>query len=308
MSNFKKFLKVHFVFFILYAGSICIYSYLSLQFADEVTSSDIRNFLIPICGVPVLIFFTYGILLRKYSVGFGPLILITCWGSIFLCFAPVIARSYLQTAAGKISQLENISDINEQAPTRYYTLKNFHTNKQFAGTCFIKRGGFWLYCTSPLIENAGDTFEKSVDAWIIKRYDKSFGSHYAGNKEMEDKFWNESIDDFWKADLSKFQYLRRMDDRDESQYFEAAAAASSKFKTSENNIFLEPFDEPFEERNGNKLLWFYFCFFAGLLIFILTINYYVGLLITPAPTEAETKADLEKFIRKLRKEQKRKKE
>ena len=99
-------------------------------------NEDIVNMWIPFAlpWIPILIWLRPRIKLLNLKRKKGDLPWLYIFIAGFAIAIPtIIAQSYLQTASGILTKLDNISEIEKQGATKYYSLKDFYIDKNNIG-------------------------------------------------------------------------------------------------------------------------------------------------------------------------------
>jgi membrane associated rhomboid family serine protease len=199
---------------------------------------------------------------------------------IAIVIPTLIAQSYLDTASGKLSQLDNINMIEKQAATKYYTLKKFHIDKSHISvqSTFEITGknsqyfGMNLFVVMPIFLSAKDTLNENCLAWYGLKYHDQISNDIT-RQEKEDRFQhfaNASQRDFESKNLSSFIYLERLGYSDDYEQYVTAIKKNKTFSTN-STTFLVGINEPFEARNGNKLGWIFGAFAIGGAVWLIMI-------------------------------------
>jgi hypothetical protein len=113
-------------------------------------------------------------------------------------------------------------------------------------------------------------------AWLAIKYYKTISNHLS-IAEKQDRykiFATQSDTDFRRKHLDKFVYLDRIPDnsKDAINYSAAIKLKGDVVNDKEPTVLLPVYD-PFEARNGNKLLWIFVCYAIGASIFLLILNF-----------------------------------
>lgn len=198
---------------------------------------------------------------------------------IALTIPLIIAQEYIVTASGRLSELNSINEINKTAKTKYYALKNFYIDKNLIGvhSAFDVSGkhnesfNMHIYTALPIFEKASDTSNTEPAAWLGIEYSETISNRLEQN-EKEEKykaFANESQKDFENKNVSEFVYLDRLNHSDKREGFIEAIKVNKTYQP--NDIVLEPVNNPFEARNGNKLAWIFGSSFIGSIIWLIML-------------------------------------
>ena len=192
--------------------------------------------------------------------------------SIAIALPTIIAQEYLVTATGKLTQLDNISQIGKSERTKYYELKHYYIDKEhiaIQNTAVVagkhnEHLSMLIYVAIPILVTDADTTKPEKNYWLGKRYSERISNRLSEQeKDAEYKIFAEkSQDDFEQTDFSKFTYLEVIGNTDDFDEYNNALKKSD-VNTSGNNIFFEAKTEPFEQRNGKKLPWIFGSFAIG---------------------------------------------
>lgn len=202
-----------------------------------------------------------------------------CFILMVVFFLPlIIAQEYLVTASGKLTAVSIISEIDEVPATKYYTIEDFFINKPAMAfeTAFDASGKYnehfnmHIYIAVPILKSSQDTSGVNLTHWLGVEYKETISNRLDQN-EKESKyrdFASRSEADFNTRKLGEFVYLERAENSDAKDGFLAAINKSGR---NEQHTILLPVNEPFEERNGNKLAWIAGALLAGPLVWLLMI-------------------------------------
>jgi hypothetical protein len=143
MENFNvKFRLIFIPFLIVIIGSIAVYSFLRWYFFIKssilIVDQDILDFWAPcfFAVIPVLIWIGPRIkildLTPTNSIRSNPYAGLLILATIAIVAPTIIAQVYLETATGKLTTLDRISQIDSVPQTKYYTVKHFYADKSLA--------------------------------------------------------------------------------------------------------------------------------------------------------------------------------
>jgi rhomboid protease GluP len=191
----------------------------------------------------------------------------------------VISQEYIAKATGKLTQLNSINEINQTAKSKYYTLKSFYIDKNTNGvhSAFEVSGKrnedlmMNIYIALPIFEKAEDTSHAEPSAWLGIKYRKTISNHLEQNvkEEKYQAFVNECQLAFDNKNVSEFVYLGRMSHSDDREGFLEAIKANTRFQPNDN-VF-EAVNEPFENRNGDKLTWIFASTLIGSFVWLIMV-------------------------------------
>jgi rhomboid protease GluP len=190
----------------------------------------------------------------------------------------IITQEYLVTATGKLTQLDNISQITKSEQTKYYSLKNYYIDKQHIAvqnTASVtgkhnENFNMLIYVAMPILENNADTLKSEQKYWLGKEYNERI-SNRLSDQEKDDKykvFAEKCQKEFEETDFSKFTYLEVIGNTEDHDEYNNALKKINQ-NTSADNIVFEAKTEPFEARNGKKLTWIFGSLSIGLFAFFI---------------------------------------
>lgn len=289
MNNFIGKLRLIFVPFLLLAvcvigGYTFLHWLLFIKLHTFSVNEEILNLYIPIAlpWIPIYIWLQPRIKLLNLKRDKGNLVAFYVFISGFALAVPtMIAQSYLETATGKLTQLDSIDQINQKEATKYYTLKKFYIDKKHIGlnSAFDVSGkhnqdfNMHLYLALPILALPEDTANSNCLAWYGIKYYRRI-SNRLSQKEKEEsfaEFTSERLESFDERDVSQFVYLDRIGNTDDHQSYIAAIKKNERYSQNSTTVLM-PVNEPFESRNGNKLRWIFGSFLIGCLVWLLMIN------------------------------------
>lgn len=276
----KKIRLIYLPFLIMTCGFVIIYTFLNWVLTVKTSilslNEDITNFFIPAAFsfIAVLIWLRPRIKLLKFNTEGrrDPVSLYIFIAVIAITIPTIIAQNYMETATGKLTALENISQIEKHEPSKYYTLKNFYIDKKHIGvyTAFDVSGksndefNMYIYIVLPILQSEADTFGSTCMAWVGVRYFKSISNRLdnADKQAQFREFANDCQIDFDNKDMSQFIYLDKVGNTNDGDEYKRAVEKNLKYAFGNAPIFTEV-NSPFEDRNGNKLAWIFGSFGIG---------------------------------------------
>lgn len=198
--------------------------------------------------------------------------------SMAIAIPTIIAQEYLVTATGKLTQLDNISQITKSEKTKYYSLKNYYIDKQHIAvqnTASVtgkhnENFNMLIYVAMPILESNADTLKSEQKYWLGKEYNEQI-SNRLSDQEKDDKykvFAEKSQKEFEGADFSKFTYLEVVGNTEDHDEYNKALKKVNQ-NTSADNIVFEAKTEPFQARNGKKLPWIFGSLGIGVFAFFI---------------------------------------
>ena len=287
MIFFKKIKLLYIPFLLTAIGMWILYTFLNWLFVIHLEVLSIKevivNFGLPLAlpWIPILFYIKPKLKLLKLTTKGGHswmgFYLVMLW--IILFVPATIAQHYIQTATGKLTQLQNITEIDSLPKTKYYTVKEFYIEKKNIGThtSFEVTGkhnenfNINIYVAVPMYRNYVDTTH--VISWLGLTYSKRIGNNLE-QKEKEDAyeaFAEESQKEFDDVDLNAFVYLSRVPNSDEREGLNEALKKSSMYKSTNTAHFFLSVNELFKKRNGSKGIFLTVTSILGAVIWLLTI-------------------------------------
>lgn len=286
--NFSKKIKLLYVPFLLSSIGFCaLYTFLNwlLIIRLEVISVKevIVNFGLPIVlpGILMLVYLRPKLKLLNLTTKQGKsrddLYMIVLW---IILFIPVmITQHYVSAAAGTLTELQHISQLDSLPKTKFYSIKDVYIEKNNIGahTAFEISGkhnenfDMDIYVVVPMYDNASDT--SNATAWLGLTYSKTVSNNLE-EKEKEEayqKFAEESQKEFDEADLKQFVYLARVPYSEKSEGFhEALKKCTQRTDKNETQLFVSS-NEPFADRGGDTLMWVFITFGGACIIWLAMI-------------------------------------
>lgn len=283
MKGFTDKLRLIYKPFVLIAiGFILTYSlmhWLLFIKAGVPLKEDIVKFWLPfgLPWIPILIWLRPRIKLLYFkndNASFGYQFL----ASIAIAIPTIIAQEYLVTATGKLTLLDNISQITQSEKTKYYSLKNYYIDKQniaVQNTASVtgkhnEDFNMFIYVAMPILENNVDTLKSEQKYWLGKEYNERI-SNRLSDQEKDDKyrvFAEKCQKEFEETDFSKFTYLEVIGNTEEHDEYNNALKKINQ-NISTDNIVFEAKTERFQARNGKKLPWIFGSLGIGLFAFFI---------------------------------------
>jgi rhomboid protease GluP len=297
-----KFRLIFIPFLVINLGLVIAYTFLHwllfIQIGTIKINEIIVNLIAPMVApwIPILIWLNPRIKLLNIAraKARNPLFGYSFVAWIAMVAPLVIAQSYIETATGKLTALDHISQIDSLPKTKYYALKHFYIDKRLVHikTTFEVSGKYnenfdmYIYVPSPIFDkdNNADTTGPDLSlhgrpdrnaqmkpiAWLALKYQKTISNKLStGEKQSEFKqFANESQQDFETKNLNDFTYLDRIGYSSDLRNY---AKAVDTAKSAKPPIILSPINEAFEARNGNKLPWIFGSLGIGAVVFMIML-------------------------------------
>lgn len=208
-----------------------------------------------------------------------PLSILIFFASIAIVAPTIIAQYYLETASGTLTQLSDINQIENQNPTKYYTITNIYLDKRDIGvqSTFDVSGRYnesfnmHIYIAVPIFSSSSEVKNNNCIAWCGIKYSRQINNH--NTQEQKETAFNRFASfcqDQFDALDEQFIYFDRIGNTADHKAFDDAIKKNKRFLSS-TNLVLVPVYTPFEARNGNKLAWVFGAFGIGAAAFFLML-------------------------------------
>ena len=270
----KKIILIYFPFLIVGILFTAIYNpfywLIFIKFDLFNISEEITHFGIPFILLTLLIFIWIWPKIKLLNLG--------SHGAVFFAFAAVSAiglpnwaiQSYLEKASGEMTQLPNMSSINQHEKTKYYTLKEYyvgrrelqvHASREWRGL-YNDQLHLTLFFVMPIYDSIVDpALHRDPSAWLGFKFQTEMKSSLTESQKdgKIDAFVTNTIDALNARNVQQFAYLDRISSSNERDGYLQAIKKNPKFNPA-NSIVLKPIDTPFEDRNQGgigKLLFYY---------------------------------------------------
>lgn len=192
-----------------------------------------------------------------------------------------VSQAYLTTSTGKLETLSSIKDIDNVEKVRYYKLTNFSVATYFGGTYtdFRTSGkynqylNFDIYFIMPIVTDTSQHIADIPKHWYGVKYKEQI-SNKISNEEKERKykeFYDECIQKMNNYNFHSLDHFERKPKSDDRINFLKAIEARINQPTDESFIVLEPVQETYESRNGNKFAWIFGSFGIGFGVLLLSL-------------------------------------
>lgn len=201
---------------------------------------------------------------------------------LIITIPTIIAQEYLITATGKLTPLKTFSDIQKHEKTKYYTLQKFYLDKKNIGVLNTsdlsgknnEHFNMLIYVAIPILEKVKDTSKYECKYWLGKKYSSQISNSLSNNeKQIRFKEFAQTIkQEFKHTDFNDFAYLEIIGNTDDHDNFNDAIEENTQYDFSKP-ILLEAHKEPFENRNGEKLTWFFGTLGGGFLLWLLLLTF-----------------------------------
>lgn len=175
----------------------------------------------------------------------------------------LIAQEYLQTATGKLTALENISQFDKKTSTRYYTIQQYfidkaHMRVRFNTTTsgrYNNNLNFTLYVAVPILDSEADTSKGNPVYWLCKIYSKTISNNLSGQKKTEryKEFMEKAQLEIDTTNFARFTYLEKTGNSELHDQFNETIR-NSDFAVDHDVIAFTAESGAYTNR-GDKKLW-----------------------------------------------------
>ncbi|HEX7844906.1 MAG TPA: rhomboid family intramembrane serine protease [Chitinophagaceae bacterium] len=195
-------------------------------------------------------------------------------------FVPILFTIPLaETVSGKLTRLESVIEMTQKPDSRYYTINSFKPDKDNVGieSSWSYSGkhneylNFNIYIVAPVISTQSQSPGRQ-QVYLAVKYHESVSSKISEElkKVKWEVFWDESFKKF-ESDSLSFTYFSRMKYSDEKDNFIKAVRDSPLYTGKQEFLILKGFQEPFEQRNGNKPFYTFLSLAIGLFVWFLMV-------------------------------------
>ena len=214
-----------------------------------------------------------------------------------------LSQAYLTTATGNLAALSDISELDSVEKVRYYKISNFEVDQHYGGgtyTDFRTSGKFNqdlhfdIYFVTPIVSDTSKLITAIPKHWYGVKYQEQI-SNRISEEEKEEKyqaFYNDCLQKMMKYNFYILDHFKRTPTSDDRQNFLKAIEARTGQAAGEQCVVLEPIQDKYENRNGNKFAWIFGTYAIGLVVLLFS-------LIWPGYSESER----ERFLQGKKPEQ-----
>jgi membrane associated rhomboid family serine protease len=288
-----KLLKIYLPFVIISFGFVGLYTilhWLIIIKLDLIQPKEIIvNFGIPIVisGLLVLFYFRRRIKLLKISEKSLDFYTFISW--IIFTIPVIIGQFYLDNQQGKLTKVENPSQIDLKNQTLFYSIDYVLTLNKAGGLWVTRTNAdkygneIWINCyfACPLVDPVPSTYYNSdkFKTWIGVKFSEKFSNRAFDDKEEQKK----KIDKFINSCITKYEnykyqtdYLRNLKYSDNRDDFYSAIERTNIQADKKELLILKEEKGTYETRAGRShnwligtlfsanLIWFLFIFFPQL--------------------------------------------
>ncbi|MTH17181.1 rhomboid family intramembrane serine protease [Flavobacterium sp. LC2016-01] len=201
---------------------------------------------------------------------------------VIIAIPTMIAQEYLVTSTGKLTTIKTIAEIQKHEKTKYYTLQKFYIDKENIGVLNTSEVSgknnehfdMLIYVAMPILEKSRDTSKYECKYWLGKKYTSQISNHFSNTeKQIKFKEFAQTTEqEFKHTDFNQFTYLELVGNTDDHDNFNDAIEENTQYDFNKP-ILLEAHNDPFENRNGKKMAWFFGTLGGGLLVWLLILMF-----------------------------------
>lgn len=179
---------------------------------------------------------------------------------LVIAFSTMSAQEFMFTSTGKLTHLEDITQIDDNSYTKYYTLDRSNINKNHIGSQYRfnvtgKHNDNFVvsvYIVMPIQKRYTDIVQADHKYWLAKSYSKTINNNLS-NKEkdlLSNRFIEEVNRDIRTRYFKNFTFLEVLGNTSEYRESQKALTNLKLVQTTEGKVFFKAHIEPFEERSG----------------------------------------------------------
>lgn len=235
---------------------------------DLPVREDVYLFFLPIVVPPIAVFFILRPRLKQLQFKQDKMLDFYCALFSIVMIAPtMIAQNYIDKALGKLTTLEDITQVDKEPKSKYYTVNRYHLDTKKAGWYTeIKASGkssydlyFRAYAVFPIVKRYSDQPTTDHTYWLGVSYQRNTGNpkNDLQLNMIYQRFIREVQSEFKGTNFRSFTFLERLDKaKDRGKY---ATALANLGHTNVDEVFVfKPHFEQFDSRIQNhQLLWFF---------------------------------------------------
>jgi membrane associated rhomboid family serine protease len=203
-----------------------------------------------------------------------------CLAFWIMCMVPLIMAQFaLPAATGKLINLNRLNEIRNFPAERYFTTKQVFFRKSAPGVHIDTRTTgkneeklkMTVYVAIPAFGNPSDSLNSSPPAWLGFEYEKTISNDLQpAEKQAElDNFLVTCQKEYDRTNPGIFTYLKKLPASDERNLYHNARDQQEYYR--DIGTILIPVQEPFEDRNGNMLVWISGVLSGSMLIWLLMV-------------------------------------
>lgn len=192
----------------------------------------------------------------------------------------IIAQEYISVANWDLVKINNISEIETVKYSKYYKVGNLSLDKTNIGvypkySVSGTNNEFFdmdIFIAIPILTTKPDTLNTKCPAWLGVSYSKKLSNNLSAVEKNDSSitFLKDSQYNYNQTDFTNFNYLERIGISEQKNNFIEAQRRNPRYIPN-SSIFLIGSNEPFENRFGNMLIWFWITLFGFFIIFYIMV-------------------------------------
>ncbi len=201
--------------------------------------------------------------------------------AITISVPTLITQEYIEASSSQLLDVNSVYEIKQAKSIDCYTIKDFKVIKEYAGAHRTSRISgkynqdlnFAIYFVVPIVDDTKQIDVKNHRYWYGFKFTERMSNHASDEKKNERwrAFYEDSMRKYKQYDFTNFQYLQGVSFSDDRDGYLEAIKNKQKNGHRENLVILEPINEPFAEKAGNKLAWILGSFGIGSVVFLLMV-------------------------------------
>lgn len=190
----------------------------------------------------------------------------------------MVSQLYLTTEVGELTFLRTVKEFAAHPDARYYHIDDFVVLPEHARVSDdIRASGkhsqylnFNFYFMLPIGDDSTHNIESKYNCWYgIKMHRQISNRLSPAEKEAEfQSFHQESFAKIKSYPFHKVQYFRRLPNSEDRDLFLEAIPTNT---ITDQTVVLEPKQDAFDQRSGNKLFWIFGTATIGSLVFLFAL-------------------------------------
>ncbi|MDR0194971.1 MAG: rhomboid family intramembrane serine protease [Myroides sp.] len=254
--------------------------FITIQLGVDV-KEDITSFWIPMGLVAVLVYwFLYPRIKLLQFKNENNHFLYAMLAIVIMCGTTVMTQHYLLTSTGKLTHLEDVTQLVNQKQTKYYTLDRYYIDKNNRVTEKVlsisgrhnDNYNMNIYVAMPVHKRFSAKLESNHKYWLAKNYSKTIDNKSSeSEKEYQYRRFLKRVEiDFSNENFNDFTFLEVLGNTGKRRDFQTAL--QNKGQSVEGGVlFFEAHTEAFENRNKVTLKWILLALGGGILLFFILL-------------------------------------
>jgi rhomboid protease GluP len=193
----------------------------------------------------------------------------------------IVTQGYIEASSSQLIQVNSPYEITGASNIDCYKITDFNIIKEYAGAHRASRTSgrhndklnFTTYFIVPLVDHNQQVDLTNHKYWYGFKFTESMSNHASDEKKNARwrEFYEECIKKYEQYNYTDYQYLQGLAYSDDRDGYIEAVKARQKNNSAEDLIILEPINESFADKAGNKFAWIFGSFGIGAFIFLLMV-------------------------------------